>query len=190
MAQGPGEVEEESVRTGDSSTAATVPAPTTDDIRSQIEQTRAEMSDTIDAIQTRLSPTRAIADVKDTVTDATVGRLKRLAHRTSGSGRSLLETARDHPLPVALLAMAAVGLIVRALNNGNRRRPKTPRTLTDGGERERRERTNLAPRHSNRRLLAAASAGAACWAIWRAQTPASHSGSEYPKAAGTQDGGL
>jgi Protein of unknown function (DUF3618) len=190
MAQGPGEVEEGTVRTGDSSTAATVPAPTTDDICSQIEQTRAEMSDTIDAIQTRLSPTRAIADVKDIVTDATVGRLKRLAHQTSGSGRSLLETARDHPLPVALLAMAAVGLIVRALNNGNRRRPKTPRTLTDGGERERRERTNLAPRHSNRRLLAAASAGAACWAIWRAQTPASHSGSEYPKAAGTQDGGL
>ena len=31
------------------------------------------------AIQTRLSPTRAIADVKDSLTDATVGRLKRLA---------------------------------------------------------------------------------------------------------------
>jgi hypothetical protein len=43
MAQGPGEVE----------------APTTDDIRSQIEQTRADMSDTIDAIQTRLSPTQS-----------------------------------------------------------------------------------------------------------------------------------
>ena len=131
MAQSPGEV---------------APAPTTDDIRSQIEQTRAEMSDTIDAIQTRLSPTRVMADVKDTVTDATVGRLKRLAHRTSGSGRSLLETARDNPLPVALLATAAVGLMIRALNNGHRRRPKTPRTLTDGGGRERRERTNPAPR--------------------------------------------
>ena len=189
MAQGPGEVEDGAVRTGDPSTAATVPAPTTDDIRSQIEQTRAEMSDTIDAIQTRLSPARAIADAKDSMTDATVGRLKRLAHRTSGSGRSLLETARDNPLPVALLATAAVGLIVRALNNGNRRRPKTPRTLNDGGARERRERINRASRHSNRRLLAAASAGAACWAIWRAQTPAAYPGSEYPKAAGTQDGG-
>jgi Protein of unknown function (DUF3618) len=150
MAQGPGEVEEESVRTGDSSTAATVPAPTTDDIRSQIEQTRAEMSDTIDAIQTRLSPTRAIADVKDTVTDAAVGRLKRLAHRTSGSGRSLLETARDNPLPVALLVTAAVGLIVRALNTGNRRRRKTPRTLTDGGGRERRQRANSTWRFERR----------------------------------------
>jgi hypothetical protein len=99
MAQGPGEVEEGSVRTGDTSTAATAAAPTTDDIRSQIEQTRAEMSDTIDAIQTRLSPARAIADAKDSVTEATVGRLKRLAHRMPGSGRSLLETiSRHHPM--------------------------------------------------------------------------------------------
>jgi Protein of unknown function (DUF3618) len=189
MAQGPGEVEEGSVRTGGTSTAATATTPTTDDIRFQIEQTRAEMSDTIDAIQTRLSPARAIADAKDSVTEATVGRLKRLA-RTPGSGRSLLETARANPLPVALLATAAAGLIVRALNNGNRRRRNAPRTLKDRGERDWRERTNPAPRHSNRRLLAAASAGAACWAIWRAQNPASHSGNAYPKAADNQNGGL
>jgi hypothetical protein len=143
MAQGPGEVEEGSVRAGGTSTAATGTTPTTDDIRSQIEQTRAEMSDTIDAIQTRLSPARAIADAKDSVTEATVGRLKRLAHRTPGSGRSLLETARANPLPVALLATAAVGLIVRALNNGNRRRPNAPRTLKDGGKRDWRERQAL-----------------------------------------------
>ena len=167
MAQGPGEVVEGTVQTNDSSTAATVPAPTTDAIRSQIEQTRAEMTDTIDAIQTRLSPTRAISDIKDSVTDATVGRLKRLTHRTPGSGRTLLQTARDNPLPVALVAMATVGLVVRALNN--RRRPTTPRTLTDGGTLERREAANAGPRHSSR-LLAAASACAACWAIWQAQT--------------------
>src|SRR5687768_1504642 len=142
MAQGPGEVEG-TVRT-------------TDDLRSQIEQTRAEMSDTIDAIQTRLSPTRAMANVKDSVTDATVGRLQRLAHRTSGSGRSLLETARDIPLPVALLATAAVGLMVRALNNRNRRRPKAPRTLNEGGGGERHERTKPAARTRNRRMLATA----------------------------------
>jgi hypothetical protein len=143
MAQGPGEVEEGSVRAGGTSTAATGTTPTTDDIRSQIEQTRAEMSDTIDAIQTRLSPARAIADAKDSVTEATVGRLKRLAHRTPGSGRSLLETARASPLPVALLATAAVGLIVRALNNGNRRRPNARTLKDDGGKRDWPERQAL-----------------------------------------------
>ena len=129
MAQGPGEVEEGAVRTAVRSTAAAAAAPTTDDISSQIEQTRAEMSDTIDAIQTRLSPARALADAKDSVTEATVGRLKRLAGGMPGSGRSLLEMARANPWPVALLAMAAVGLIVRALN-ANRRRPNIRRLST------------------------------------------------------------
>jgi hypothetical protein len=162
------------------STAATAAALTTDDVRSQIEQTRAEMSGTIDAIQTRLSPARAIVDAKDALTDATVGRLKRLAQRTpDSSGRSVLETARAIPLPVALLATAVVGLVVRALNHGNRRRP-THATLNDGGERDRRERTNQASGPGNRRLVSAASAAAACWALWRAQTPASHSGNAYP----------
>ena len=110
MAQSPGEVEEGPVRTADSSTDATVAAPTTDEIRSQIDQTRAEMSDTIDAIQTRLSPTRAIADVRDSMTDATVGRLKRLAQGTSGSGRGLIETARVNPLPVLGAVAVTAGL--------------------------------------------------------------------------------
>ena len=171
MAQGPGEVEEEVVGAGDPGAATAVPASTTDEIRSQIEQTRGEMSETIDAIQTRLSPARALADVKDTVTDATVGRLKRLVDRSSGSGRSLLDTARDNPLPIALLATAGVGLIVRALNNGNRHQPKTPpRAPYEDGGHARRERTNRRARDT-RRMVAAASASAACWAIWRAQTP-------------------
>ena len=44
-------------------------------------------------------------------------------------------------------------------------------------------------RYRQQQLLAAANA-AASWAIWRPQTPASQSGSEYPKASGTQDGAL
>ena len=166
MAQGSSEVEEGSVRT--------------DDIRSQIEQTRAEMSETIDAIQTRLSPTHAIAHVKDSVTDATVGRLQRFAQRTPGSGRSLLETARNNPLPVALVTTVAVGLMARAMNHRRRRRAVAARMLTYGVGREQREPGNGLLRHRNRRVLAAASAGAAGWAIWRAQTPASRPGSEYP----------
>ena len=110
MAQSPGEVEEGPVRTGDTSTPATATAPTTDDIRFQIEQTRAGMSDTIYAIQTRLSPARAIANAKDSVTDATVGRLTRLAQRTPGSSRSLLETAHENPLAMLGAVALTAGL--------------------------------------------------------------------------------
>ena len=174
MAQGSGEVEDGSVRTADPSTAPVPATPATDDIRSQIEQTRAEISDTIDAIHTRLSPTRAIAHAKDAVAEATVGHLKRLAHGTPGSGRSLLDTARANPWPVALVATAAVGLVVRALNKGNFRRLTLPRTRNDGSKRVRRGRTYPTSGQGNRRLVAAASAAAACWVIWRAQTPFSH----------------
>ena len=191
MAQVPGEVEDGSIRMADTSTDATASAPSTDDIRSQIEQTRAEMGDTIDAIQTRLSPWRVIADAKDSVTEATMGGLKRIADRTRGSGESVLQTVRANPLPVAFLATAAVGLVAGALRASHWRRQKaTPRRLTDGGDRNRRDRNSrMTSRHNYRRFLAAASAGAACWAIWRAQT-ATHLGDGYPKATGALDGGL
>ena len=53
----------------------------TAEIRSQIERTRAELGHTIDAIQDRLSPRRVMHDAKETISDATLGRAKRLAHR-------------------------------------------------------------------------------------------------------------
>ena len=138
MAQGSGEVEEGSVRTADSSTAATAAAPSTDEIRSQIEQTRAEISDTIEAIQTRLSPARVIADAKDSLTDATRGRLKRIADRTRGSRENALQTVRANPWLIALLATGAVALVLGARHANNRRRQKATRSLTDGDVRNRR----------------------------------------------------
>ena len=171
MAQGSGEVGE-----GPANAEGVSSAPTSDEIRSQIEQTRAEMSDTIDAIQSRLSPARVLADAKDSVTEATVGRVKRLTEGTDGSGSGgVLQRVRDNPLPVALVATAAAGLLVRALTNRKRRRqhqriPTTP-VQDVGAEPDRSASVTLSrERRSTRRLLAAAGAGAACWAMWRAQT--------------------
>ena len=167
MAQGSGEVGEGLVQTA---AADEVPsAPTSDEIRSQIEQTRADMSDTIDAIQSRLSPKRVLADARDSVTEATVGRVKRLTERTNSSGSDVWQRVQDNPLPVALVATVAAGLLVRALTNGKRRRrhqsmPTTPASSASA--------TPSRERRSTKRLLAAAGAGAACWAFWKAQTAA------------------
>jgi len=119
MAQSPGEVDTGTVPTAHPTQAAGVPSTT--DIRSQVSQTRAEMSETIDAIQARLSPRRAIADATDAMTDATKGRLTRLAHRTNDACRRLVVATRANPVPMALLAAAAFGLILRALNTRHRR---------------------------------------------------------------------
>ena len=105
MAQGPGQV-----------------GATSDELRSQIEQTRGEMSETIDAIQSRLSPKRVLADAKDSVTEATVERVKRL----SSASRGAVQKMRDNRVPIALLATAA-GLLVRSLTNRRRRRRRQKR---------------------------------------------------------------
>jgi hypothetical protein len=66
-------------RTPLNATAATAGEGTTsddpDEIEQEIEQTRAEMSDTIDAIQEKLDPERLKAQAKEAAHDATIGRV-------------------------------------------------------------------------------------------------------------------
>jgi hypothetical protein len=108
----------------------------TAEIRSQIERTRSELGHTIDAIQDRLSPRRVMHDAKETISDATIGRAKRMAHRVgeavnSASGsprvRAALDRARHDPTVVALIG-TAVGALILALI-ARSRRPTLARSL-------------------------------------------------------------
>ena len=91
----------------------------TDEIRARIEQTRAEMSQTIDAIQERLSPRHIVSEAKKTLKNRTLGGVKRL----TGRGQAVVRDARaiswdtedvavlvrDNAVPIgAGLAVAAV----------------------------------------------------------------------------------
>jgi hypothetical protein len=155
-------------------TAATAPSPVTStEIRSQIEHTRAEMSHTIDAIQARLRPRRLITDAKQTVKDATVGRVKRLASRTNGNVGSgtggffdtdrVISAVKTNPIPVALVGVAATALIVRTVarfQNGADDNPQHSRG-------RHREQARTTANGNRRRFLAGACAGLACWTAWR-----------------------
>jgi len=83
----------------------------TEEIRDNIEETRANMSSTIDAIQEKLSPQRLAEQAKDTVREATVGRVQQMASNITetarDTGSTLMDTARRNPLPAAL---AGIGL--------------------------------------------------------------------------------
>ena len=98
----------------------------TEEIRAEIEQTRAEMSQTIDAIQDRLRPERLMDEAKEQVTervqegveqakeavrDATIGRVEDMVRNVgdtaSDTRYTIVETVRANPLPAAL---AAIGL--------------------------------------------------------------------------------
>jgi Protein of unknown function (DUF3618) len=76
--------------------------------RAEVEQTRAEMGETIDSIQEKLEP----------------GNLKQQATTVArGRASELLEAIRNNPAPVALGGLALVGLLmlVRGLQGQGRR---------------------------------------------------------------------
>jgi hypothetical protein len=140
-------------RTPLNATAATAGDGTTsddpDEIEQEIEQTRAEMSDTIDAIQEKLDPEvlqeqakdtireakaaavevvdHAITQAKQAVRGATLGKVEdmaRYAEDTAGGWRdTLVETVKAHPVPAALAGLSLGYLLLN-------REPARPRTRT------------------------------------------------------------
>ena len=75
--------------------------------RVEIERTRAGMSETVDAIQQRLSPENLKEQAKGRVKEATVGRA-----REARSG--IVNTIRENPLPAALTGIGLTWLFVNA----------------------------------------------------------------------------
>ncbi|MGI8914021.1 MAG: DUF3618 domain-containing protein [Chloroflexota bacterium] len=82
-----------------------------DELQGQIEQTRASMSGTIDAIQDRLNPQRIGEQVRDQVREATIGRAEQMVSDVTDSAREagggIVDMIRANPVPTA---MAALGL--------------------------------------------------------------------------------
>jgi len=149
---------------------------TTTEIRAQIERTRAEMSQTIDAIQERLSPARLMSDAKQSVKDATVGRVKRLAATMTVSAdtdrpfgaKRVVDAVRANPLPFAIAGVTATALLARALIRSRGRSRNPQRTSAPSAERPRTVSNRF--RGDKRRLLVSGcAAGLGCWSAWRAR---------------------
>lgn len=104
----------------------------TREIRVEIEQTRTELSGTIDAIQEKLDPqvlteqakevaTHAIRDAtehaKEAVKDATVGKVEQMASSTvdnaRGMGNSLMDRIKQNPVPAALAGLSIGWLLMK-----------------------------------------------------------------------------
>jgi ElaB/YqjD/DUF883 family membrane-anchored ribosome-binding protein len=87
-------------------------------LRANIEQTRAEMSDTLNQIQDRLNPARLKAQAKEKVRDATIGRMKQMARnagdKAGDAGRGIIDVVRDNPVPIALIGLGAGWLFMNS----------------------------------------------------------------------------
>jgi ElaB/YqjD/DUF883 family membrane-anchored ribosome-binding protein len=108
--------------------------PSTDDpavIRAEIEQTRAEMSETIEALQDRLSPQHLVDEAKQTVHDATVGKvttmMNSVAEKASDVGEQVQDQAqyaasyvRENPVPALLIGAGIAWLLMRGSGGSSR----------------------------------------------------------------------
>ena len=113
----------------------------TDHLRAEIEDTRAEMSQTINEIQERLSPENMMDQVKEKVREATIGKVERVMNRVgetigdvaepvgevlSNAGTTIKQTGRSaagvinrNPIPVALIGLGLGLIAMRAFRRGN-----------------------------------------------------------------------
>jgi hypothetical protein len=114
----------------------------TEQLRSDIEDTRAEMSQTINEIQERLSPEHLMGQVKETVREATIGKVERVMDKVGETisdatepafeamgragttiketGLSVADSMRRNPIPVALIGLGLGMLVLRSLRgNGH-----------------------------------------------------------------------
>jgi hypothetical protein len=84
----------------------------------EIEQTRDEMTGTVEAIGERLDPSNIVEDAKETVREATVGKVEAMANQATDAisevgttaqqaSSGIIETLRRNPIPAA---MAGIGL--------------------------------------------------------------------------------
>lgn len=97
----------------DDAILASVPAADEDvetvEIRAEIEQTRVEMSSTIDAIQEKLSPDNLKEQTKDVVRQATIGKaeevMRNAGDTVSEARYSTMDTIRQNPIPAALTGL-------------------------------------------------------------------------------------
>jgi ElaB/YqjD/DUF883 family membrane-anchored ribosome-binding protein len=96
--------------------------PEAERIVGEIEDTRSQMSSTIDEIGHRLQPENIAEQAKEKIREATVGRVERIvddagttAQRT---GNTMMETIRQNPVPAALAAIGVGWLALRMRDQG------------------------------------------------------------------------
>jgi ElaB/YqjD/DUF883 family membrane-anchored ribosome-binding protein len=117
------------VRPVDPLASDTPPAEDPAAIRAEIEETRAEMSDTIDALQEKLSPQRIMDEAKQTVHDATVGKvttmMNTVTEKVGDVGAEVQDQAqyaasyvRENPMPALLIGAGVAWLLLRSRGSG------------------------------------------------------------------------
>jgi hypothetical protein len=90
-------------------------------IRRNIQATRDNLSETIDAIQRRLSPDNIKEQAVGSVRRATIGRVEDAADEVKGAGNDVFESIRRNPAPAVLAAVGLGWLFMESRNQAGSR---------------------------------------------------------------------
>jgi ElaB/YqjD/DUF883 family membrane-anchored ribosome-binding protein len=104
----------------------------TAEIRADIERTRARLGATVEALGAQLNPSHLAQRAKDTLREATIGKVQHMASNTKArigeTGRGIAETIRENPIPAAMVAAGLGWLLL------NRRDTSQPSRFHDGAQ--------------------------------------------------------
>lgn len=144
----------DSVEARTTATAAGDYDENTEQLRAEIEDTRADMTQTINEIQERLSPENLVGQVKETVRDATLGKVERAMGRVGETLSEVTEPAREmagqvgnvikevgttvgdqvwkNPIPLALIGLGVGMLVMKNYRGQSYGSSSSPRKLSQG----------------------------------------------------------
>ena len=92
--------------------------PRPEEIREEIEQTRLEMSETIDALQERLNPDHVKEQAIGAVRAATIGRAEEAlggaGQSVKGTSSRMIDSVKQNPIPAAMIGIGVGWLIMRS----------------------------------------------------------------------------
>ena len=105
----------------------------TREIRAEIEHTREEMSETIDAIQERLRPGNIVAGATERVREATTEGVRNMAESASETARNAMEKTREmtgdvaefgreNAIPAALIGIGVAWLVIDRIRDDRNHR--------------------------------------------------------------------
>ena len=92
-------------------------------LETEIEATREEMTDTVQTIGDRLDPANVVQGAKDTVREATVGKVEHMTSNVmetaADTGSGIVETIRRNPIPAAMAAIGIGWLFMKRSDSGS-----------------------------------------------------------------------
>jgi ElaB/YqjD/DUF883 family membrane-anchored ribosome-binding protein len=101
------------------------PEPSVDELKAEIAETQDQLQQTLQEIQERLSPAHLAEQAKNSVRDATVGRVtdmaeqvgqraNRMVQRTQRAAEGLPRPIRNNPWPLAMIGIGVAWFLVRS----------------------------------------------------------------------------